>query len=36
MKGDEDKLHFGNILGKAMEPFNGNGTKVIKVLVGKY
>jgi hypothetical protein len=36
MKGDEDKLRFGNILGKAMEPFNGKGTRVIKVLVGKY
>jgi hypothetical protein len=36
MKGDPDKLHFGNVLGKAMEPFNGNGTGMIKVLVGKY
>jgi hypothetical protein len=36
MKGDPDKLHFGNILGKAMEPFTGTGTGVIKVLVGKY
>ncbi len=36
MKGDPDKLRFGNILGKAMEPFNASGTGVIKVLVGKY
>jgi hypothetical protein len=36
MKGDPDKLRFGNILGKAMEPFNSSGTGVIKVLVGKY
>lgn len=35
MKGDESKLHFGNILGKAMEPLaSGKGT--IRVLVGKY
>ncbi|HEY3876125.1 MAG TPA: collagen-like protein, partial [Candidatus Kapabacteria bacterium] len=36
MKGDPDKLHFGNILGKAMEPFEKNGMGLIKVLVGKY
>jgi hypothetical protein len=36
MKGDPDKLRFGTILGKAMEPFNGSGTGMIKVLVGKY
>ncbi len=36
MKGDPDKLRFGNVLGKAMESFNTGGTGVIKVLVGKY
>jgi trimeric autotransporter adhesin len=35
MKGDDSKLRFGNILGKAMEPLK-NGKSVIKVLVGKY
>ena len=36
MKGSDDKVRLGNVLGKAMEPFRGKGTGVIKVLVGKY
>jgi hypothetical protein len=36
MKGSARRVHLGNVLGKAMEPFTGRGTGVIKVLVGKY
>jgi len=33
MKADPDKVKPGQVIGKALEPFNGNGTGKIKVLV---
>ena len=36
MKADLSKLQIGQALGKALEPFKGNGAGTILVLVGKY